>query len=202
MTDVCEIIQQIVDDDVVGNWEGGTERGIGYELGDTSFDTWYYDAVRDFLDWYVQGYQANNNEYPPSWVLDVINYEKDNYGESGLIDIGNNYERFHRYVNYIKLMEFILEVEDSEVVSDFKLAMECVFDRIVSEEGEESEESEEESEEEEEEEVPRVSQVPRVAEVDSDSSDSDDSDYELDIVKRDTDHIVDDSDSDSDIDSD
>ena len=194
MTDVYEIIQQMVDDDVFGNWAGGTERGIGFELGDTSFDTWYYDAVRDFLDWYVQGYQANNSEYPPSWVLDVINYEKENYGVVGVVDI-DNYERFHRYINYVKLMEYIFDNEDEQVVSNFKLGMECVFDRIVEEE------SEEESEEEEEE-VPRVAEVAEVAEVDSDSTDSDDSDDELDVVKRDTDHIYNDSDSDSDIDSD
>ncbi len=191
MTEVYDIVQQIVDDDVAGNWAGGTERGIGFELGDTSFDTWYYDAVRDFLDWYVQGYQANNDIYPPSWVLDVINYEKENYGVVGVVDI-DNYVRFHRYINYIKLMEYLFDNEDEEVVSNFKLAMECVFDRIVEDEGEESEEeSEEESDEDE------VSQVPRVVEVDSDSSDSDD---DLDIVKRDTDHIYNDSDSDSDSD--
>ncbi len=132
---VCDIIQQIVDDDVVGNWAGGTERGIAFELGDTSFDTWYDDAVRDFIDWYVQGYQVDNDSYPASWVLDVINYEKDNYGTTTLYEMEDNYEKFHRYVNYIKLLEY-LNNEDDEVVSNFKEAMDCVYDRIVSEEEE------------------------------------------------------------------
>ena len=193
MIDVSDILLKIVNDSVVGNWQGGNERGIGYDVTDTSFDTWYSDGVRDFLDWYVENYQEDNDDYPPSWVLDVINYEKDNYGEVGIIlDVGNDYERFHTRVNYIKLMEYIFDNDDDEVVGSFKEDMEYVFNKILENEREDDEE---------------VVAVAEVAEVDSDtdSSDSDDSDSDdsdFDIVVRDTDHIYSDSESESDSDSD
>lgn len=214
MTNVSDILLKIVNDSIVGNWEGGNQRGIRYDVGDTSFDTWYSDALNDFLDWYVENYQEDNDEYPPSWVLDVINYEKENYGTTALYDMGNDYRRFHRYINYIKLLEYIYDndnedsSEDSEIVGSFKEDMEYVFDTILDNEREDDEEEvaevAEEAEVDSDDSDDSDEDEEEVAEVDTDSDDSDDSDSDDDEPERDTGHIntytVSDSDSDSDSD--
>tara|TARA_R100000951_G_scaffold29493_1_gene25502 strand:+ start:1152 stop:1661 length:510 start_codon:yes stop_codon:yes gene_type:complete len=150
--DVNDIIQKIVDDDVCDDWEGGNEMGIGYDIVGLSFDEWYDDALRDFLDYFVEDYQEDYDMYPPSWVLDAINYERNNFGTITLYDIGDDYDRFHKYINYIILLQKIQEDEDDEVIIAFKQDMKYVYLSILENEEEEQEEQEQEESEEEEEE--------------------------------------------------
>ena len=89
-----------------------------------------------------------------------ITNERDNFGTNSLYDIGDDYDRFHKYINYIILLQKIQEDEDDEVIIAFKQDMKYVYLSILENE-EEEEESEEESEQEESEEEEEEEQPDR-----------------------------------------
>jgi len=149
-----EILYDIVQDDIIGNWQGGGEAGIGYDIEGLSFHEWYCEAVDDFLNYYVQNHQNHFDfdSYPPYWVLDAINYERDNNGTTSLYDIGDDYDRFNKFIIYMVLRKCIYEEDDDTYVLNFKEAMSCIYDSILNNEESEEEQEEEEQEEEEQEE--------------------------------------------------
>ena len=79
--DVNDIIQKIVDDDVCDDWEGGNEMGIGYDIVGLSFDEWYDDALRDFLDYFVEDLD-DIDSYNDHLTKLIINWCMDDKGRN------------------------------------------------------------------------------------------------------------------------
>ena len=150
-----EILYDIVRDDILMTWcNQVNEPCIHYDIEGSTFDEWYSYAADTFLDYYVEYHQNHFDfdSYPPYWVLDVINYERDNYGTNSLYDIGDDYDRFNKYIIYMVLKKCIYEEDDDTYVLNFKEAMSCIYDSILNNEESEEEQEEEEQEEEEQEE--------------------------------------------------
>jgi hypothetical protein len=112
---------------LIDDWgDCGTTGGIHYEIDDTynDFDEWYSDAVYDFVNWYVDNKFYNKfideEVLTASDVRDAIKYEKENYGESSIVNCisDDDEDTFNKNVIATLLVEYLMECYDTDKIKE------------------------------------------------------------------------------------
>ncbi len=126
-TSLDDIVETYFNNEEIIGW---SHNGGHYDNGDgltfnldkyyQNFENWYIRAKKDFINWVVIDQYENFTSIPNTWVFDVMEYEKENFGYLDYVQSKNNYDDFIKYVLFIKLKIYLDENDNDNFKNNMK----------------------------------------------------------------------------------